>query len=80
MAKEEADKYPPPGSKEDAWMMSHGDSREQRGTGNQRAGGEIYRLEERRRAADKRGQEKAADRGQTLKNNRRLQRSGLPPL
>ncbi len=36
--------------------LSHGDSREHGGTGNQRAGGEIYRLEERRRAADKRCQ------------------------
>ncbi len=43
--------------------LSYGDDRGHGGTRNQRAGGEICRLEERRGAADERGQEKAADRG-----------------
>ncbi|MFN9902178.1 MAG: hypothetical protein ACK55Z_26030, partial [bacterium] len=42
--------------------LPHGNSREHGGTGNQRAGGEICRREERRRAASKCFQEKTTDR------------------
>ena len=41
--------------------LSYGYSREHGGTGNDRAGGEVCRREERRGAVDERGQEKTAD-------------------
>ncbi|MFN9906313.1 MAG: hypothetical protein ACK56F_09350, partial [bacterium] len=41
--------------------LSYGYGREHGGTGNDRAGGEVCRCEERRRTVDERGQEKTAD-------------------